>query len=191
MKLFYKKIILILFLLITYQSFCTASSIRGLDGFEWQAIDAIKNARNHSNMGNIYFKEESYYMALKEYQIAYNLTYDMNASSTYLYNIARCFIKLNNYNAAKSALEGAIEKNCLNMTYYKTLVDVYIKLNIHKRELKRCLNDNSNPYNRIIAGLIFLQTGDTYAAKGIFDEFVTVNPDMIITDDIKNILNKL
>ncbi len=190
MKLFYKSAFVLL-LLILLNSAGFASSIRGLDGFEWQAIDAVKNARNHSNMGNIYFKEENYFMALKEYQIAYNLTYDKNASSTYLYNIAKCFMKLNNFQAAKSAIEGAIEKNCMNMTYYKTLVDVYFELDIQKSELKKYLNDDTNPYNRIVAGLIFLKTGDTSAAKGIFDEFVSSNPDMIITDDVRNILNKL
>ena len=83
------------FLLVSLPSFGD-NSIRGLSGYEWETIDAIKNARMHSNMGNIYFKEENYFSALKEYQIAYNLTYDLNASSVYLYNIANCFMKLNN-----------------------------------------------------------------------------------------------
>lgn len=193
MKFLFKNLLLIIIfsgLLITSAALAD-NSIRGLEGFEWQSIDAVKNARGHSNMGNIYFKEQNYISALKEYQIAYNLTYNLNSSSTYLYNIAVCFLKLNNYAAAKSAIEGAIEKNCMNMTYYKTLVDIYIALGTYDSELRKHLSDNSNPYNRIISALIFIKTGNTMQAKTLLDEFITLYPDMIITDDIKAILSKL
>lgn len=190
MRLFYKKIFFLFAIL--FSSACLADdSLHGLEGFSWHEINAVKNARSHSNMGNIYFREEHYLSALKEYQIAYNLTYNYNSSSTYLYNIALCFMKLGNFSAAKSALEGAIEKNCMNITYYKTLVDVYAKLNICDSELKKHLKDYSNPYNRVVAGLIFLKTDNPVAAKGIFDEFIVMYPDMIITNDIKAILSKL
>ncbi len=166
-------------------------SLHGLDGFKENVIDATKNARLHSNMGNIYFGEKNYTGALKEYQIAYNLTSNTSESSTYLYNIARCFMKLQNYEAARRAVLGAIDKDCINLTYYETLVDCYIILKTSDQELKKHLKDNSNPYNRIIAGLIFLKTGQKTSAKAIFDEFINDNPDMIITQDIKAILRKL
>lgn len=172
-------------------SYADMDSLHGLDGFKEAKIDATKNARLHSNMGNIYFEEKNYIGALKEYQIAYNLTHDTNGSSTYLYNIARCFMKLGNYELAKNALLGAINKDCINLTYYETLVDCYITLNATDKELKKHLKDNTNPYNRIIAGLIYLKTGHKTNAKIIFDEFVNNNPDMIISEDIKLILNRM
>ena len=167
------------------------SSIRGLDAYEWNRIDATKNARQHNNMGNIYFEEKNYINALKEYEIAYNLTHNSSTSSTYLYNIARCFIAINNYSAAKNALLGAIKKDCINITYYETLTDCYIKLGIQEEELKKTLKDNSNPYNRIIAGLIYLKTGRKTTAKILFDEFINENPKMIITEDVKEILRRI
>ena len=90
-------------------------SKRGLDGFEWSVIDAVKNARGHSNMGNIYFQQENYASALKEYQIAYNLTRILNSSSVYLYNMAQCVMKVKNYRLAQNTLLGAISKDYMNL----------------------------------------------------------------------------
>jgi len=166
-------------------------SNRGLKGYEFQRIDAAKNARLHSNMGNIYYEEKNYLAALKEYELAYNLGCNTTNASVYLYNIARCFINLGNYKLAQNAIKGAIEKDCINMLYYETLVDCYINLNTTETELQKHLNDNKNPYNRIIAGLIFLKTGQKTNAKIIFDEFIINNPDMIITSDVKRLIQKL
>lgn len=190
MKLNYKILILIFSCLLF--SFAQADmSLHGMDGFRESKIDAAKNARLHSNMGNIYFSEKNYIGALKEYQIAYNLTHNTNGSSTYLYNIARCFIKLGNYELARKALLGAIDKDCINITYYETLVDCYINLNTAQKELKAHLKDKRNPYNQIIAGLIYLKTGHKTSAKIIFDEFINDNPDMIISEDIRLILKRM
>ena len=166
-------------------------SKRGLDGFERASIDAIKNARGHSNMGNIYFHQENYVSALKEYQIAYNLTKNTNSSSVYLYNISKCFMKTGRYKLAQDAIMGAILKDCMNLTYYDALVDTFIALNETENELRKHLNDNSNPYNRIVAGLIYLKTNQKTNAKIIFDEFISSNPDMLITNDVKVILKRL
>lgn len=166
-------------------------SIRGLDAYEWNKIDASKNARLHSNMGNIFFDEKNYQAAIKEYEIAYNLTADKAQSSVYLYNIARCFMTLNQYQLAKNAILGAIKKDCMNITYYNALADCIIKLNQQDSEIEKYLKEYKNPYNRIIVGLILQKTGKKQEAKFIFDEFVNKYPDMIITDDVKMILNQI
>lgn len=166
-------------------------SIRGLDAYEWNKIDASKNARLHSNMGNIFFDEKNYQAAIKEYEIAYNLTADKAQSSVYLYNIARCFMTLNQYQLAKNAILGAIKKDCMNITYYNALADCIIKLNQQDSEIEKYLKEYKNPYNRIIVGLILQKIGKKQEAKFIFDEFVNKYPDMIITDDVKMILNQI
>lgn len=186
MKLLYKFLITV-FLFLSFSSV----GLCALSGFEENRIDAVKNARNHSNLGNIYFNEKNYYGALREYQIAFNLTYDLNSSATYLYNIARAFIALGDYTGAKKAILMALDRDCINITYYQTLVDCYIALGIEKKELNKHLFDNTNPYNRIVAGLIYLKCGYPMYAKVIFDEFILNNPDMIITEDIKAILRTL
>ena len=166
-------------------------SKHGLDGNIQYTINAVKNARGHSNMGNIYFDEGNIISAIKEYEIAYRLTWNSSSSSVYLYNLSRCYTALKNYKQAKIYLDEAIKKDCLNMTYYKALVDCYIQLNIQEEELKKCFKDETNPYKRIIAGLIFLKTGNKFAAKNIFDEFINDNPDMIISDDVRLILKQI
>lgn len=186
MKLLCSLIFIILTVNITQ-----ASSLRGLDAYEENKIDASRNARLHSNMGNIYFNEKNYNAAFLQYDIAYKLTKNTNASSTYLYNMARCMIKLGDYKYAQYLIQEAINKDYLNMTYYNTLVDCYIALNTYKKELKKCLSDTINPYKRIIAGLIYYKTGQKINAKIIFDEFINDNPDMIISDDVRLILKRI
>ena len=142
-------------------------------------------------MGNIYFDERNYNAALAEYEIAYNLTKNTNSCAPYIYNMARCLIKNGNYKQAKYLVEEAIKRDCINMVYYETLVDCYIALKIENKELKKCISNEKNPYNRIIAGLIYLKTGQKTEAKIIFDEFIDDNPDMLISNDVRQILRNL
>ena len=186
MKLFYSLICLIFLSNIVF-----ASSLRGLDGYQEHKIDAVKNARSHNNMGNIYFDEKNYNAALKEYEIAYNLTKNTQAGAPYIYNMARCMIILGNYKQAQYIIEQAIKKDCINMVYYAALVDCYVAQKTYEKELQKHISDNKNPYNRIIAGLIYLKTNRKTEAKIIFDEFVNDNPDMIISDDVRLILRNL
>ena len=167
------------------------SSLRGLKGFEENTIDAAKNARLHSNMGNIYFDEKNFTAALKEYQIAFNLVPDDPDSSIYLYNIARCFINLGAPDIAIKPLEGAISKNYTNLIYYETLADCYVKTNTAKKELNNYLKNAQNPYNKIMAGFIYLKMGEKTTALTIFDDFINEHPKMIVVQDIKTLIKKL
>ncbi len=186
-----KLVKLIIFLFFLTFLNCFAVSNYGVYSYQDNKIDAVKNAREHNALGNIYFQEKNYIAALREYEIAYNLSYQNNLSATYLYNIARCYMTLGRYETAKNALLGVIRKDCMNITYYDSLVDCFIKLKTDKKELKNYLKDSINPYNKIVAGLIYMKTGNKRAAKTLFDEFITNNPDMLITSDIKRILKKL
>ena len=178
--------------LLAFCNVCFAmKSNHGLDGFVENRIDAVKNARLHSNMGNIYFDEKKYPAALKEYEIAFNLAHKTQAAGAYLYNISRCYFVLGQYNLAKSAVEGAIQKDCINMTYYQMLTDCIVKLGIVDAELKKYLNDTENPYNRIIVGLIYLKTNRKIEAKITFDDFVSNYPDMIISQDVRVLLRQM
>lgn len=191
MKLRFKFFLLIILFFSFFNPVYAINSKHGLDAWEWQKIDPVKNARLHSNMGNIYFDEKKYIAALKEYEIAYNLTSQTPDSSTYLYNIARCYMKMGRYKLAQRALIGAINKDTVNMIYYDALVDCFFALKTDEEELYKYAYDTSNPYNRIIIALIFLKRGQKDNAKAIFDEFVGDFPDLLITEDIKSLLRQL
>jgi tetratricopeptide (TPR) repeat protein len=159
-------------------------------GFELE-IDAAKNARLHANMGNIYFNEKKYISALKEYEIAFNLAHKTQAAGSYLYNIARCYFVLGEYDLSKKAVLGAIQKDCIHITYYQLLVDCFIKLDIVENELQKHIEDESNPYNRIIVGLIYLKTNRETQARAILDDFIVRYPKMIIVEEVKAILRQM
>ncbi|MBR1616977.1 tetratricopeptide repeat protein, partial [bacterium] len=154
-------------------------------------IDVTKNARTHSNMGNLYFQEKNYYAAFKQYEIAYDLVADTKGGAAYLYNMAVCMKHLGNYKAAKIFLDEVIKKDYMNLTYYDALVDCYVALGSYETELKKYLSDSTNPYNRIVAGLIYMKTNRVREAKILFDEFVNENPKMMISDDVRIILREL
>ena len=167
------------------------ASLHGLDGYIPHKIDVVKNARQHNNMGNIYFDEKNYNAAFYEYQIAYELMKHTHGTAPYLYNMAKCMLKFKNYIRAQYLIEQAIKQDCINMTYYEALVDCYTAQNIAHKKLSIHLADTKNPYNRIIAGLIYLKTGQKIEAKVIFDEFISDNPDMIISNDVRLILKNI
>lgn len=186
-----KAVILIAFFLFINVQYCNAGTNYGVSTYQENVIDASNNARHHNNLGNIYFQEKNYIAALKEYEIAFNLSYKNNLSATYLYNIARCYMTLNRYDLAQNALLGVIKKDCMKITYYEALVDCFINLKTQQKELEKYSKDASNPYNKIIVGLIYLKTNNKRSAKIVFDEFVSSNPDMLISNDVRKILNSL
>lgn len=191
MKFVYKIFLISLLTICFIPQSQAIQSKHGMDGFVHGKIDPIKNARLHSNMGNIYFDEKKYIAALSEYELAYMLGKDTQAAGTYLYNIARCFMKIGNYELALNAIKGAIEKDCMNFVYYQTLVNCYYGLGNPLDRIEEHLKDTTNPYNRVIIGLIYLRVGQRSAGVGVFDEFINDYPDMLISDDIRFLLDRI
>lgn len=175
-----------------FSPFLMASeNIRGVNSYSYVPINASNNARGHNNMGNIYFKEENYIAALKEYEIAYNLEPNGKYGAIYLYNIAKCFMVSKRYAAAKKAIEGCIKKDYMNIAYYNSLADIIVLQGNSNAEIKKYLQDTKNPYNRVLVGLIYIKTKKIAQARTILDEFVANNPNLIMTDDIKTILKNI
>ena len=171
-------------------AFCQ-TKVLGVESTQNNVLDASKNAKSHSNMGNIYFEEKNYVAAIKEYEIAFNLAPNTRLASTYLYNISRCYMVIQRYDLAYKALLGAISKDYMNITYYNALADCAIALGNIQNEIKKLNTDTKNPYNKITVGMIYLKTGKIREAKTIFDDFIAKNPDNIMSDDIKTILKNL
>ncbi len=178
-------------LFIVYENFSLSTYAEGLKAFEEITIDATKNATLHNNMGNIYFDEKNYFGALEEYKIAYQLNPKGQIGAVYLYNIARCYIIFNKIEEAKNLIEQAIFNDCMNLVYYDFLAQCYSELGIKKSEFNKLLNDEINPYNKILAGLIYLKRDEKLKAKAVFENFIKEYPSMEITQDIESLLNRL
>ncbi len=187
-----KKLIIsaVIFFILNFK-LCSAQVNFGVYSFEENTINAKNNAVYHNNLGNIYFSEKNYIAAIKEYELAFNLAPDNNLCATYLYNLARCYMALNRFQLAQNALLGAIKTDCMNLVYYEALVDCFINLNTQNYELSNYLNDSTNPYNKIIVGLIYLKTNNKKSAKTTFNKFVKNYPDFLITEDIKKLIEKI
>jgi len=165
--------------------------VQGVSSTQRPPLDVVKNARGHSNMGNIYFDEKNYVGAIKEYEIAYNLEPNTRMAAAYLYNIARCYMIMGRFDLAKNAIEGAISKDYMNITYYNALADCVVAQGSTKAQIEKLSGESKNPYNKIIVGLIYLKQGKIRDARTIFDDFAAKNPNNIMSEDIKLIIKNL
>ncbi len=76
----------------------------------------------HYNLGNIYFKEKKYNMALNEYKSAIKYKKDF---AYYYYNLACAYIALNEYGKAQSELKKAIKLKSDDCNFYYNLAYAY------------------------------------------------------------------
>lgn len=190
MKLFYKLTILILTFLISI-SFADNKTLRGLDSYQTAVIDASKNARGHSNMGNLYYDEKNYIGAIKEYEIALNLTEIPRQKAVYMYNIANCLYNLGDYKNSKIYSEKAILNDYMNISYYKLLAKNIVKLKLETLEIEKLNQDKNNPFNEILVGLIYLEKEEKTIALTILDDFVNKYPKMLVTQDVIQIIKQI
>ena len=91
---------------------------------------------------------------------------------------------------AVDCFERAILQYSLNLKYYQNLADCYIALNVADKKLQET-RENSNPLNLIMRGLIYERTGNVRQAITTLDEFTYLEPDLLITPDVKRYLQNL
>lgn len=185
------KIFFFIILSFFLKSNAEIASLRGLDGYQESVIDATKNARNHSNFGNLYFKEGNYIAAIKEYELAYALNENSQASAIYLYNISRCLLNLKDYPRAYATVKQAIHRDYLNITFYELEADCILKLNFQDKALDEIFKNEKNPYNKLTAGFIYLKTCQKQRAITLFDDMINDNPDLLISTDLKNLIKRI
>jgi len=162
-----------------------------------QPIDAQNNAQMHNNQGVLYLRERDYLAAIKEFKIAIAINPKTQASATYYNNLGCAYLeiaKLQSTHAnlkkegdfahfAQISFEDAIKLDGMNLTFYKNLVDTfYYQGTMNKSYLK--YRDSKNDFDKIIVGFIHQKQGRTEAAKTVFDEFVSQNPNLLISKSL-------
>ena len=162
------------------------SAYRKPDVYE---VDATKNGYIHNNRGLMYMREKCYYAAIQEFKIAISLNPDTQATSVYYNNIGDAYMKIGYPDYAQDAYERAIHLYSLNFQYYQDLAKCYKARNTLSHQIKQYSN-NSNPLNRVMLGLLYIESGDVKRGVIILDDFAMSEPDLLITRSIKQYIKE-
>lgn len=169
-------------------------------------IDAKTAAQRHNNLGTWYYKDKDYFAAIKEYRIAIGINPDSQTTATYFNNLGKVYLLLGEIQVknglplqgwddfskmAQISFEEAILKDCMKLEYYQNLVKAYELTGITESKKQYFLsNSEKNPFNIIPAAIILSKQGQIQHANMLLDDFVTKNPDIIISRDLKKIIKE-
>lgn len=148
-------------------------------------IDGFKNANNHNNLGINYMADKVYYAAIQEFKIAISLNPESQASAVYYNNLGECYMKIGYPNLALDCFERAITLYNLNLNYYINLAKCHIANKQLDKKLEQ-FKDFSNPYNQLISGVLYIESGNYQRGIIILDNFTIAEPDLLITPAVKS-----
>lgn len=152
-------------------------------------IDATKNAYLHNNMGLRYMREHCYYAAIQEFKIAISLNPNTQATAVYYNNIGDAYMEIGYPNLAQQPYEDAIKQYSLNFQYYQDIVKCYKALNIIPAKISE-YSKGENPLNKVMLGLLYIESGNLKRGIIILDEFTMSEPDLLITHAVKQYLKQ-
>ena len=178
-----KKIISLLLLMILV--FCS-----GYKKPYRYTIDAEKDAFYHNNVGLNYLKDRIYYAAIQEFKIAIQLSPNTQATAIFKNNLGETYDFIGYPDMARVCFEDAIKLYGLNFKYYLNLTDCYNKLGIVKTKIKE-LSASKNPYDKILVGLLYIQSGEVRKGVILLDELCAAEPDLVITSAIRQYLKEV
>lgn len=152
-------------------------------------IDAEKNAILHNSLGLNAVAEQNYLTAIQEFSLAILLNPKTQATSVYYNNLGETYMKIGYYNDAQKCFESALKQYNLNFLYYQNLIESFKAQGIIASKLKyyKAKGEN-NPTNMIMVGLLYIQNGDKRSGIIKLDEFCMSEPDLLITQAVRNYL---
>ncbi len=153
-------------------------------------IEAQKNAYFHNNLGLNYMQDKCYYAAIQEFKIAISLDPNTQASAVYYNNLGDTYMIIGYPNLAEDCYLNALKLYGLNLKYYINLVECYKRLGVMETRM-RALDINTNPFNKVLKGLLLIESGNKRDGVIMLDEFCSAEPDLIITGGIKSYLKRL
>lgn len=154
-------------------------------------IKAQNNAYRHNNQGLMYLEENYYFGAIKEFQIAIDLSPNSQASAIYYVNLGKTYEKIGYHNLARPCFEKAISLNVLCFDYYLKLAENYKNLKILDERIKYYHLKTDSPLNEVLLGLLYIQKGDKSTGITILDDFCHKEQNLLITKGIKSYLDKI
>lgn len=195
-----------IFLFLIFAVFCLPSFADLHQATIVNPIDARSNAQKHNNLGAIYFKEKDYFAAIKEYRIAIGINPDSQTTASYFNNLGKVYLLLGEIQVknglplqgwddfskmAQVSFEEAVLKDCMKLEYYQNLIKAYELTGVINSKKEFFLaNRDKNPFNVIPAAIILSKQGDLQYANMLLDDFVSKNPDIIISRDLKKLMKQ-
>ena len=85
---------------------------------------------------------------------------------------------------ARQPYEDAVKQYSLNFKYYKDLARCYKDLGLVNAKIKEYSSDK-NALNRVMLGLLYIESGNLKRGIIILDEFTMSEPDLLITPAVK------
>lgn len=168
-------------------------------------VDASSNAKMHNNLGTMYFNNKDYFAAIKEYRIAIGINPNSQATAIYFNNLGKTYLvlgKIQKRNGlplrgwddfskmAVVCFEEAISKDCMKLEYYENMVEAYeLTGQLHAKK-NYFLANKDEKFNIIPAAIILKKLNEEDYANMLLDDFISKNPNIIITDDLKKIIEK-
>lgn len=128
--------------------------------------------------------ERCYYAAIQEFKIAMCLNPNTQATAVYYNNIGDAYMKIGYPDMARQPYEDAIKQYSLNFKYYKDLAKCYKDLGLVNAKIKEYSN-NENALNKVMLGLLYIESGNLKRGIIILDEFTMSEPDLLITPAVK------
>jgi len=180
-----KKLLVIFLLFATHLA---ASAYQKPDVYK---IDVEKNAFFHNNVALKCVQDFDYYCAVQEFKIAISLAPNSQATAVYYNNLGDIYMRVGYFKLAQDCYERAIKLYSLNFMYYQNLVKSFKAQNIIDSKIKLYSANEKKPLNMMMVGLLYVQKGDVHRGIIKLDEFCMNEPDLVITDAVKNYIKTL
>jgi len=148
-------------------------------------IEAGNNAYLHNNLGINYLKEHCYYAAIQEFKIAISLAPNTQASAVYYKNLGDAYMEIGYPDMAQKPYEDAVNQFSLNFMYYQKLAKCYKALGIIPAKITEYSSQTDNPLNKVMLGVLYIESGDLKRGTIILDNFANTEPDLLITPAIR------
>ena len=153
-------------------------------------IDAEKDAYFHNNVGLNYLQDRIYYAAIQEFKIAIQLSQNTQATAIFESNLGESYMYIGYPDMARTCFEDALKLYGLNFKNYINLAKCYEQLNIVKTKIEEYKSSN-NIYDKIMLGLLYIQTGEKRRGVIILDDVCMSEPDLLITPAIKQYIKDI
>ena len=179
------KKILCSFLLIFLAFFCSAYKKP-----HTYKLEPERNAYFHNNLGLNYLQDKYYYAAIQEFKIAISLSPETQSAAISYNNLGDVYMIIGFTNLAEDCYQNALKLYGLNLQYYINLAKCYKAMGVLKKQLD-VVDIQNNPYNKILKGVMLIESGNKRDGMIMLDEFCYAEPDLIITAGIKKYLKDL